>query len=306
MTDTNELVVTSPSPKNLAEIIINNGKSTKTVHSSEAVSATSETPPQKEEPTEVAAAPVVEPEKEAPALSDAWAKIAAKEAEIAAKQKEIELRDKDLEGKLTSVKEYEDALSNAKTAPLEALKKLGVSYEELTQFLLNDQKPTPELKIKSLEDQIVALTNKINKQEEEQKQKVTKAEQDSFNESINAYKADLKKAVDAKADDYELIIANKAYDLVFEVQKVHFEETKGKELSLEDAAKQVEEYLFKQAQSLLKLKKLQPKPVEPETQKQQSVTLTDSTMTAPVSEAPRRAMSRDQRLKEAAKLIRWD
>lgn len=144
------------------------------------------------------------------------------------------------------------------------LQHMGISYQDLTNIVLNDGKkpdPTAEERIAQLEQQLKDLRQA--KDDDAQKQ-----ENDKIESTINQHKATLKAAIDNAADDYELVVAHQAYDAVYEVIEQHFIQTleeygEGELLPWNEAAGLVEKHLEEQAQPFLKAKKFQPKPPAP-------------------------------------------
>tara|TARA_R110000868_G_scaffold119214_1_gene315861 strand:+ start:2308 stop:3153 length:846 start_codon:yes stop_codon:yes gene_type:complete len=239
-------------------------------------------------------------------------KFASKFAALARKEKAIQQREEELKKMRGSVDqektEYQkltDLKKKARENPTAWLEEAGLTYDELTQYLLNDKKPTAESKLTRLEREIEEL-RKVN--EERQKEIETK----QFESQLTAFKNEIKDFI-TKNDKYELTRAFDASEIVYNVIDQHYAEHK-KILSTEEAADLVEDYLLKEAEEtdkkLQSLKKLK-KTVSPETPPQ-DLKATDKpaikTLTNELTQASSREdrfLTNDERLKEAAKLINF-
>jgi len=109
-------------------------------------------------------------------------------------------------------------------------------------------------------------------------------------------------------DSYELIRANDAVDLVYQVIEDYHAQT-GQVLNMKEAADHVESHLEEQAQKLFKLNKfksrLAPEVEKKEVQmKKESPTLSNE-KSAPQISSTGRFTSDDQSKLEAAKLLKW-
>lgn len=130
-------------------------------------------------------------------------------------------------------------------------------YEDLTGTILNDGKPSVELEVKTLKEQI----EKDRREAAEQRQR---EEQAAHARALDGYKSEIVGAIEKKADDFELMkyYANAgSIDLATEVAIEYFG-THKKMLSAEEACQKVEGWLLEQSKGLLGLKKLGVKPPE--------------------------------------------
>lgn len=240
--------------------------------------------------------------------SDAWIKISEQQQKLAKAQAEIEAKSKELDAKLDRVNKYEEAKKRSKENPLALLEENNLTFDELTQFVLNNKNQPPELKVKALEELVTGLGKKLEDSIGQLRAEEAQRKQANTDEALKHYKQELKKAISAKPDDYELIIASNAFDTVYEVQKVYWEQN-GTDLPVEEAAEQVERFFYQQGEKLLKAKKFAPKPKVEEASDpvKPSTTLSDSAMSAPiVSPSDSKRLTLDDSKKNAAKLIRWD
>lgn len=174
---------------------------------------------------------------------------AALEREKLAKAKEAEL-----EAKLARINEFESLKTNSK----KALDVLGLTYEELTQSLLQDGELPPEVKIKKVEDKVDQFL-KAREEEERQRAEADRKKAEEQNAKvISDYKEEIKTYLKDNSSRYEFINFEGQQDLVFEVIDEHFNRTE-KVLSINEAADKVEAYLeekYNKAKALSKIKAL--------------------------------------------------
>lgn len=133
--------------------------------------------------------------------------------------------------------------------PLSVLNEAGISYDQLTQSVLNQ--PDPEItRLKQEIAAVKAANEKAVKQAEEQKTiQMTQALKQLSNET--------KKLVSADPDRFELLNANgeDAIETVVQLIKHDFDET-GLVKSVEEAATEIEEILAEEAMRFASTKKI--------------------------------------------------
>ena len=142
-----------------------------------------------------------------------------------------------------------------KTNPLEALNEEGLSYDQLTEAAVNQADPR-SLELQKLKAEIQAL-------KDSQTQSKTQAEEAadrSYQEAKKQIGNEVKLLVDGN-EEFEAIQTMGMHDMVVNyIEEVY--KTEGNLIDVTVAAREVEAELFAQAQSIGKMKKLQPK-VEP-------------------------------------------
>lgn len=164
------------------------------------------------------------------------------------------------------------ALDDIQKDPFGALNKAGLSYEQLVEQQLNQ--PSPEQRqlnqtVSELRAEIKALKDgqdKTTKQFEQQSQ-------DSYTQALNQIRTEAKNLVNSDPDTFETIKATGSIkdvvDLIEDTWKNGLDEAhpKGTLLTVEEAAKMVEDHLSEEAYKLSQLKKIQkrfaPKQVAP-------------------------------------------
>jgi len=212
-------------------------------------------------PTPSTVAPVVEAPKETPKeieipkKTEEELKFASRFAAMAKKERELQAREKALKEEAAKYSDYERAVKEAKQNPVAFMEKHGLTYKEVTDFILNDRKLSPEAQIKQMRDQMEA--DKKERLDAEQKRQAEWIEN-----TYRQHKAEIRTYCDKATDACELIRASESYDAVFEVIEAYYQKT-GQVLPIDKAASEVENHLEAEGRKLLALKKFQPKVVEP-------------------------------------------
>jgi hypothetical protein len=225
-------------------------------------------------------------------------------------RKEKKVRQETEETKLIKDKyvDYETAKKLAKTDPDEFLKKYDLSYEELTQFYINGR-PKTDPKVLEIQEELA----KVKKERDEEK---TKLQEETRQAAISKFKTEQTSVVKSGGARFELINTTGAYDLVYDVTKEYFDTNKddngnGKILSHEEAADMVEKYLEQEVEKFLKADKIKNKFAQANGKTEtvakietpESKTLTNS-MTSSANPQSK-ALSREESIERAARLIKW-
>jgi hypothetical protein len=200
-------------------------------------------------------------------------KFSAKFAALSRKEKMIFEREKQLKEMEAKYKGYDSIDSSVKSDPLAFMQKYGITYNDLTRLVLNDNKPTPDMEVKSVKEEMANLRRELA-------QKEADAQKTQFESTIGAFKSEIKQFIDSAKDTYELLAMQDTPDeIVYNVISEHFNKTQ-KILTHKEAADHVEKYLEDEARKYLSVKKFQPKapeaPATTSTQKSVSQTLTNT------------------------------
>ena len=259
-------------------------------------------------PTIVEAAPEtapVEPDKELISPENKEDSLFAKKfAALSRKEKAIREREEKL-NLIEKESPFKDFEKLSKEDPLSLLDKLGITYEDLTQRLLDkrETESDPDYKYSKLQKKVEQMEQQ---REEEEKQRLS----DQQNKIINDYQATLNSFISENDEKYEFIIANGAQDLVYTTISDHYQET-NKILSNEEAANAVEEYLETKLENLSKLKKFKNKyqggtpqaPIQEDKPiKVMGQTLSNDHATQVATKSPDDLISKE----EAMKYLLWD
>ena len=253
--------------------------------------------------------------EEKPDFSRQFSAIARREREL----RQRESRMKEMEARFSEVEGYQNEYSGiqdlARKNPYEAMKKLGIDYDALTQQVINEGEPTADQQLR-LENE--ALRARLDKLEgaynEEHKQREQAQAQAARNKLID----NVKQFVD-DGGDYEFIQSNDAYGLVAEVMQQHYIRTK-EIMEYSEAAKMVEGHFESEAERYLGSKKLQDKwratsqkeseqkaTSEAEPAKSSRPKTLSNENTAKKTEPSSGVLeSKEKSLERAAALIRWE
>lgn len=276
----------------------------------ETPTTTTETPKTEVTPVEPTAQSNVTTEaetKEAPAteekedkLSTRFAALTRKERIIREKEAAIKEQMKAVEEAKTEAQRIIEKKKLAKMNPMEWLQEAGLTYDEITQFILNDKKPSPDSKFDVIRQENEALRKEL--QEWKQQQELQKQTQ-----IIQSFKSQINDFVQS-SDKHELIKTLGETETVYNVIDQHAAET-GRLMNIDEACDIVEAYLEEQEQArlqkLMNTKKFQTKKPEankPEPSKE-AKTLSNTTDSPPRLEE---VMDPEKRKKLAAQLIKFD
>lgn len=276
-------------------------------------------------PAPVAPAPPEKPKQEDVDFSSRFAALTRKERAILEREKQFKQYQND-----PTYKEYlhfKELKANPRQNAIKLVESTGVPlkdfYEDLTGTILNDGKPSVELELKSIKEQLEA-DRKAAKDRE------SAAEKARVDGALESYKSAISGTVDKKADDYELMSHYKnagSIDLAIEVAAEYYDKH-NQVLPPDEACKLVEKWLEGESKKLLGTKKFGVKapevpPVEtPKSEPQtgngpkpvlntQPKTLTNSNTVATVptqQPGPEYLLDREKRLKWSAEKLKkaWD
>jgi hypothetical protein len=225
----------------------------KAPQSSEGQKVTAESVPQ-EAPAETKA-----PEEP---LSAHYANLARKEKALRAEKQKLLVEKQAFEAARAAVKP-EPAVDNSKFVskedllkdPFSILADLGLSYDQLTNAALN-QPSQEELARKAYERKIESQLAEIKASQEQQKKDAADSQAQAYQQAISQIRLDTKQLIKAEPDSYEAIASTDSVNDVVDLIERTFKED-GILLSVEEAAKHVEEYLVEEAMKISKLKKIQ-------------------------------------------------
>lgn len=256
-------------------------------------------------------------------------KLASRFAALARKEKQFLEEKRALKEQQALVERYKQLEDLKKTNPAKWLQEHNLTFEQITHSLLNSGEEAP--KEPTWQDEVSALKKLLADRDAEAIKKQQEAEQQYIDEQVTIYKKSIEDLVSGEPDKYELIAANNAQELVFEVMEQYFLKTAvidektglikklGVVLPVSQVADHVEEELYAQSQKLLGLKKLKPKVSEPvveavkesikpeavrESNPPSTMTLTNAKITGhtPV-EQPTRKFNKEEAFKRAVEFL---
>ena len=253
-----------------------------------------------------------EPEKN-DEFSRKFAALSRKEKEVRAREAEYEQRIAELEQRFAAKepqKEPEIPFDvRLRQNPLKALESVGLSYDKLTELALNDGKLTPDMQMKLMREELETdYKSKFEDLENRLVEKEKGLEEQRYEDIKLGFQNEIESFVNSNGEEYELIKANDANDVVYEVIEEHYNET-GKILDIKEAAEAVESYLEEEATKLLQLSKVRskfnPGDNEQEPQRQSQVTLSNA-HSAQANERVARKLSDEESKSAMAKMLQWD
>ena len=152
------------------------------------------------------------------------AALEAEKAQIAKEKAELA----EYNARKTAIKEKKD--------PIAALQEFGYTYEEASQFVLNDNRPTPELLIKETNEKIAALEAKLAEKDKEalvsQQQLLEKQSIEQNHQAIDTIKNHL-----SGNPDFESLVELEMHEDIFTKINNHYNET-GEVLQIDEVAKE--------------------------------------------------------------------
>jgi len=253
--------------------------------------------------------------EEKPDFSRQFSAIARREREL----RQRESRMKEMEARFNEVDGYKNEYSGiqelASKNPYEAMKKLGIDYDALTQQVINEGEPTADQQLRLENETLRARLDKLEgAYNEEHKQREQVQAQAARNKLID----NVKQFVD-DGGDYEFVQSNDAYGLVAEVMQQHYIRTK-EIMEYSEAAKMVEGHFESEAERYLGSKKLQDKwratsqkepeqkaTSEAEPAKSSRPKTLSNENTAKKTEPSSGALeSKEKSLERAASILRWE
>jgi len=202
--------------------------------------------------------PVVEATKDkAVTLSPQLTALARKEQKLRQQEQAFKAEKAALEAERVEIANLKNFKSKLSAKDYSALDEAGVSYEEWTNYLINkgeSEKPETQA-LKKLEAEIQSLKSA-------QEQSVNK----QYEATVNQYKKEIASLIQT-SPEFESVKELKAEEHVLQHILDTFNQD-GEILSVEQAAKEVEEALVEEAMNFAKLKKVQDKlkPAQPEKQ----------------------------------------
>lgn len=239
-----------------------------------------------------------------PAEPKSEPRLGPKFAELAKRERAQFQREESIKAQAASLAPLQEALANAKTNPLKLLEAAGLTYEEISEFILSDGESV--LEDTSVEKKLSDLQAKIEAKEAAESKAKADTQQATVDTQIAAFKQSISTEV-ASNPAYELIHSLGQEEMVYEVVLSHFNET-GNVLPLPEALEAIESYLTEQSQKILKAKKFATPGAQaitqPEPKAKNPFTLS-RTHNSPSSTSPNENLTASQSRDRAASMIRF-
>lgn len=145
-----------------------------------------------------------------------------------------------------------DLREQARKDPLEFIKKYGLSYDDLTNTVLNGEKAPPDLELRheigQLREEMAAIKEAKNTEVAAQKETSEAQAYDKFIDEVHQF-------VETNSDDYELVRLQGAQQLVGDVIRETFSATQ-RVLPYQEACQIVEDHLEQQVRNSMRSRKL--------------------------------------------------
>lgn len=203
---------------------------------------------QTEQKTTTATTETAPPAQKADDSSAKFAALAKKEriarhAQQAARQKEQALAERE-----RAIAERERLWDEEfKKSPLEAIRKRGYSYEDLTKAALNDGKFDPATEVQAVRGEIERLRQEQAEKEKKAEAAQLEAQKKAEEETIATFKANITDTISKNKEKYELVSLYEADEMVYQTIEEHYgrtlKEGNPKILTIDEACELVEGYL---------------------------------------------------------------
>lgn len=185
--------------------------------------------------------------------------IVRQRQELKAQMEALNSQKSELDKLRAEIESVKSRRSTYKTNPLSALEDAGLSYKELTDYILNNQQISPEQKLKALEEKFESKIEALERQREEERQAAQRRyeEEQAAREHhvIEEFKGEISSYISTHKDTYELTNLYDSADLVYDTVDAYYAKS-GKVLSIPEACDLVEKYLESQVEKSLQTKKL--------------------------------------------------
>jgi hypothetical protein len=254
-------------------------------------------------PTEGTEAPVTAPEPKPGDNAQRFAFLARKEAALQKSRAEIKAQLQKLESEKSEMAKMRAEIDSLKSQkkdyrqnPLSLLEENGLTYKELTDFILNNNTVSTESQIKQIQTKLEAVEKQREIDRQEAQKRAEEEQSQREVQVINEFKGEIHNFVTANKDKFELTHLYEAQNLVYDTVEEYFSKTQ-KILSIPEACDLVEKYLESLAEKSLKTKKLsgkigqplqtEPKPKEPATAPRRTLTNSNYTASTPSLVTPK-------------------
>lgn len=218
------------------------------------------------------------------------ASFKAREEAFAAKERELATKSQTDTSKFIS----KDQLQ---ADPIATLSELGLSYDKLVELAMNAPKPE-ELERMQYQKKIEAELKSLRDEQERTKKSYEEAQSNQYKQALNHIRNEASQLVSSDPEFEAIKATNSVQDVVDLIEQTF--KDNGSLLTVEEAARAVEEYLVEEALKIARLNKIQlkMKPAEKPAEQKQAVaspqqqlkTLTNSVSTTRQLSARERAM----------------
>lgn len=183
-------------------------------------------------------------------------------AEIKSAKEAMDAQRAEIEKMRQEIEAVKSKRGSYRTNPLSLLEENGLTYKELTDYILNNNTVSTESQIKAIQDRL----DETEKRREQEKLEAQKRAEEQAKEReaqvIQEFRSEISSFIKAKAETFELTALYDGSDLVYDTVEEYFNKT-GKVLSIPEAVELVEKYFESQVEKAAKTKKLSSKLAAP-------------------------------------------
>lgn len=208
------------------------------------------TEPQKP-PEQPAATPEV-PAQKPDELSSKFATLAKKEKALRAQAQALKAKEDAMKAQEADYATKYIPKERLTKETLSVLNEMGISYDQLTNMILN-QPPQPDKVVLDLQREISELKNELKSHKTQTEESQTKA----YDQAVNQIRNEAKLLVDSDPT-FETIKDTDNTEAIVELIKERYS-SEGVVMTVQEAAKEVEEYLLDEAMKMAGLKKVKEK-----------------------------------------------
>ncbi len=176
-----------------------------------------------------------------------------REKQLVHARKKLEQEQKDLEVQRAQSRQWQEAAELAKDNKLEALAKLGITYDDLTQQILTGGNvPPAQIAKREAQQTVQEALEAYKKEQEENRQKNL---QTQVAEGLKHVSNEIKYLVEANTEKYPLVKLDGAYEDIAKWIETEFHRT-GRITPVEDAIERWENEALSGVEELLKIDKI--------------------------------------------------
>lgn len=181
-------------------------------------------------------------------LSPHLSAIAKREQASRQRETELKRREKEIAEDLELAREYKELKTKLSSKDFSAAEKLGLNYDEYTQFLLNkqDSEDPKAQELQGLKSEVAGMKKSLEE----------KAQQE-FDSTVAEYRKEIAAAVESNPEFSSIKVIKDAQEAVLQFILDSWEED-SLEVSIEDACKEIENELIVRAKAFSSLPKLKP------------------------------------------------
>lgn len=197
-----------------------------------------------------------------------FAALARKERHIREQQKSLIAEQDRLRVEAKKYEDWQRVIQNKRQDPIKALEALGLTFEDVQDYVVRGGKPTPQSEAKQLQEEVANLKRQQEDFLKAQEESRTRADNQKDREAAQTYFKGANDFVRANPEKYELTNSLKEFNLIEHTISTYAENTlkeKGyaEVMTYEEAADTVEKYLearvAEQYEAISKTKKFSSK-----------------------------------------------